>query len=169
MKQLYVCQENQRLVINSAMVGIVENNAFRVVRYGRGELFSLPVKLGEILNIQDNGEFNPPTVTKVALPQKRGERIAYCLGFKEHQMVSTFDEFNEKLDLFNKEYPGRVLYISFRGRYGMAMLYNEEERASETLLAFIADDLNTEEVDFVIHGYTVFKQLPVPSTFLFLQ
>lgn len=143
-------------------------------------ILSHPAHFGEAFCIEFDKE-NNIQLSKTSLPTKRGEKIAWALSFvgKEKCKASEADFFKTYEELVNSDLITNIAVFSKFGRYALAVadMHFPMQMAPNgrhavvhgaPVLAWISDDITSEELTELLSKYSVRNRLPCSKEFFYL-
>ena len=143
-------------------------------------ILSYPAHFGEAFCIQFDDE-NNIQLSKTALPTKRGEKIAWALSFigNEKCKTSESDFYTRYEELVNSNVITNTAVFSKLNRYAIAMadMHFPLQTAPNgkaavahgvPVLAWISDDITSEELAELLNKYSVRNRLPCSKEFFYL-
>lgn len=143
-------------------------------------ILSHPAHFGEAFCIQFDDESNIQ-LSKISLPSKRGEKIAWALSFVgDEKCKASQSEFYEKYEeLVNSNTITNIAVFSKFNRYSIAIAdmhipLEIAPNGRETVvhgvpvLAWISDDITPEDLSELLDKYSVRNRLPCSKEFFYL-
>ena len=155
--QIFIYEDRQKIKVTEFMDVSFSENILRV-ELERKEVITVPAKVGDSFYITPNGR-KVPRFEKVVFPEKRGEKIAWCLSFiGEKKLANSYEDFYQKLDKKLQEDSHRLGYACDKGNYGIAFDFSQAPNKIKPALCFVDDNIDKDTLRSLYYVYLGFRR-----------
>lgn len=178
--QILVTKKFENWEISPYVKATFENGFLRVEFY-QNDLWEtvskVPAKISDSFIIQVFGKEKAPIISKVKIPQKRGEKLLWFLSFCEtEKRAKSLEEFLANYQKALRQYGSKQYVLSVKNNAFAILLVQKTTKARETkynqspkmkpLLGWISDDIKQDELSELLQTFSLYRKIHYPIDFL---
>ena len=169
----YISETPQNFRLNEFIECTFNGQELKTIFHGR-EVDSKEAKLGDAFYVHAQGQKKPPIISFPEMPEARGAKIAWVLSYigNEKYMSSEIAFYDTYHNLIQTDSITNVAVFTKYGRFAdvLADRHLPEKgkvKKNNPVLAWIADDITREELNYLLDRYDSRKKLPCPRDFFY--
>lgn len=169
----YISETPQNFRLNEFIECTFNGQELKTTFHGR-EVDSKEAKLGDAFYVHAQGQKKPPIISFPEMPEARGAKIAWVLSYigNEKYMSSEIDFYDTYHNLIQTDSITNVAVFAKYGRFAVVLAdrhFPEKGKVKKNnpVLAWIADDITREELNYLLDRYDSRKKLPCPRDFFY--
>lgn len=156
--QIFIYDTTQKIKVTEFINVSFSENTLRVYLENK-EVVTLHAEIGESYYITPHGREKSPTVEKVIFPEKRGERIAWCLSFiGEKKLAKTYEDFSKKLNVLLEKDSHNIGYACNKSNYGLAFDFSQAPNKIKPILCYVDDNIDQKTLRSLLSVYCGFRR-----------
>ena len=169
----YISETPQNFRLNEFIECTFNGQELKTTFHGR-EVDSKEAKLGDAFYVHAQGQKKPPIISFPEMPESRGAKIAWVLSYiaNEKYMSSEIAFYDTYHNLIQTDSITNVAVFTKYGRFAVVLAdrhFPEKGKVKKNnpVLAWIADDITREELNYLLDRYDSRKKLPCPRDFFY--
>lgn len=169
----YISETPQNFRLNEFIECTFNGQELKTTFHGR-EVDSKEAKLGDAFYVHAQGQKKPPIISFPEMPEARGAKIAWVLSYigNEKYMSSEIAFYDTYHNLIQTDSITNVAVFTKYGRFAVVLAdrhFPEKGKVKKNnpVLAWIADDITREELNYLLDRYDSRKKLPCPRDFFY--
>ena len=169
----YISETPQNFRLNEFIECTFNGQELKTTFHGR-EVDSKEAKLGDAFYVHAQGQKKPPIISFPEMPEARGAKIAWVLSYigNEKYMSSEIAFYDTYHNLIQTDSITNVAVFTKYGRFAVVLAdrhFPEKGKVKKNnpVLAWIADDITREELNYLLDRYDSRKKLPCARDFFY--